>query len=993
MVDQAGKLVGAVHITRNITERKKADEARRLSEEKFAKAFNSSPAAIFITTLKEGRFIDLNEIAIRVFGYTREEVLGHTAKELNMWANYNDRDIVVQSIQRGNAVRNMEARFRRKSGEVFDGIISVDIINIGRMECFISTIVDITERRQAEEKIKNLAKFPEENSNPVYRTSKDGVLLYANPASRRLVLQDQTRIGDKIPEKWVDMIKNAYDSGKRQQAEVELGGRVFLFDLVPVIEGGYVNSYATDITERKQVEDALREMRDYLENLINYANAPIIVWDPESKIVQFNHAFERLTSYQADEVIGQELSALFPVASRDKSLGKIAGTLGGEYWEVVEIPILCKDGEVRIALWNSANIYAKDGRTLLATIAQGTDITERKRTEEALRSSENKYRTLLKNLPQKIFLKDSNSVYISCNENYARDLKINPEEIAGKTDYDFYPKELAEKYRADDKRIISSGQTVEIEEKYIQDGREVIIHTVKTPVRDGQGNITGVLGIFWDITESKKMEDALRDSEEKYRDLFESARDAIITTDVEAKITGVNKLVEEYGFKKEQLVGKSIFDFIVEQHRERGSDDFKATISGNPVRGEMDVVTPRGIFTVEYVDNPIKRKGEIIGIQAVVRDITERKRGEQLLRKERDKAQKYLDVAGVVLVAIDSEQRVGLINRKGCEILGYKEEEILGKNWFKNFLPERVQREVQAIFQRLMCQQERTVPERYENPILTKSGEERLMAWHNTVLRDGAGKVIAALGSGEDITEQRKAEQKSLQYQSQLRSVASQLTVAEEREKHRIATELHDQIGQSLTISKIRVDALHQSMKTGEHAKVLEEVCNCLSKAIGQVRSLTFDLSSPILHQLGFEAGVGSWLAEEIEAKHHISTIFEDDKQAKPLDDDVRTILFRNVRELLINVVKHAKAHKMRVSVRKIGSQIQVDVQNDGVGFNPTEALAEAARKDKFGLFSVKERLEQIGGRFQIESEPGHGCIVTMTAPLKKEGEINDGRI
>jgi PAS domain S-box-containing protein len=617
----------------------------------------------------------------------------------------------------------------------------------------------------------------------------------------------------------------------------------------------------------------------------------------------------------------------------------------------------------------------------------------RKKAEQLLRESENKHRTLLENLPQKIFLKDTNSVYISCNENYARDLKITPEYIVGKTDYDFYPKELAEKYTADDKRIISSGQTTEIEEKYIRDGQEVTVQTVKTPARDDRGNMAGVLGIFWDITEHKKAQDALRESEEKYRDLFENARDAIVTTDVEAKITGVNKIVEEYGFKKEQLLGKSIFDFIVEQYKERGLKDFKAAISGNPVRGEMEVITPRGIFTAEYIDNPIKRAGEIIGIQAVLRDVTERRRAEQLLRKERDRAQKYLDVAGVMLVAIDSEQRVGLMNKKGCEILGYKEEEILGKNWFNNFLPERVQRQVQAVFQRLMCQQEQTVPERYENPILTKSGEERLMAWHNSVLRDDAGKVIAALGSGEDITEQRKAEQKSLQYQSQLRSVASQLTVAEERERYRIATELHDQIGQSLTISKIRVDTLHHSMKTGEHAKVLEEVCNCLSKAIGQVRSLTFDLSSPILHQLGFEAAVGSWLAEEIEAKHHISTIFEDDEQAKPLDDDVRTILFRNVRELLINVVKHAKAHQVRVSVRKIGSQIQVDVQDDGVGFDPTEALAEAARKDKFGLFSVKERLEQIGGRLQIESEPGHGCIVTMTAPLKKEEEINDGRI
>jgi len=137
-------------------------------------------------------------------------------------------------------------------------------------------------------------------------------------------------------------------------------------------------------TARKQAEQALRETHDYLENLFNYANAPIIVWNPEFKITRFNHAFEHLTGYTADEVIGQELRMLFPEASREESLSKIARALSGEYWESVGIPILCKDGETRLALWNSANIYAEDSTTLLATIAQGVDITAHKRAEERI---------------------------------------------------------------------------------------------------------------------------------------------------------------------------------------------------------------------------------------------------------------------------------------------------------------------------------------------------------------------------------------------------------------------------------------------------------------------------------------------------------------------------------------------------------------------------------------------------------------------------------
>ncbi len=132
-----------------------------------------------------------------------------------------------------------------------------------------------------------------------------------------------------------------------------------------------------------------------------------------------------------------------------------------------------------------------------------------RRGEEVL-ESEKKYRTLVENLPQKIFYKDKNSVYVSCNDNYARDLKIKPDEIVGKTDYEFYPKELAEKYRADDRRIMASGETEDIEEKYVRDGKEYIVYTVKTPVRNEKGVTIGILGIFWDITRRKLMEEELK---------------------------------------------------------------------------------------------------------------------------------------------------------------------------------------------------------------------------------------------------------------------------------------------------------------------------------------------------------------------------------------------------------------------------------------------------------------------------------------------------
>jgi len=128
----------------------------------------------------------------------------------------------------------------------------------------------------------------------------------------------------------------------------------------------------------------LRETRDYLENLLTHANAPIIVWSPSYRITMFNHAFERLTGRDASDVIGKQIDILFPAERKDEALKHIEQTQAGERWESIEIPILHSSGAVKIALWNSATLYSADGKNVVATMAQGQDITGRKQTEAKL---------------------------------------------------------------------------------------------------------------------------------------------------------------------------------------------------------------------------------------------------------------------------------------------------------------------------------------------------------------------------------------------------------------------------------------------------------------------------------------------------------------------------------------------------------------------------------------------------------------------------------
>jgi|GEM_PF-1546829 len=180
------------------------------------------------------------------------------------------------------------------------------------------------------------------------------------------------------------VLEMGIDVTKYKQAEEELQKAYDVLESRVVERTAELNQ---ELAQRLQAEEAFRETNAYLENLINYANAPIIVWDPDYNIIRFNHAFERLTGYVADEVIGKSLEILFPDDRREESMALIRRTASGERWEVVEIAIAHVDGSVRTVLWNSATLFRDDGVTVEATIAQGQDITERKKAEEDLLKS------------------------------------------------------------------------------------------------------------------------------------------------------------------------------------------------------------------------------------------------------------------------------------------------------------------------------------------------------------------------------------------------------------------------------------------------------------------------------------------------------------------------------------------------------------------------------------------------------------------------------
>jgi len=394
--------------------------------------------------------------------------------------------------------------------------------------------------------------------------------------------------------------------------------------------------------QSKQAEEALREARDYLEKLFNYANAPIIVWNPESRIVRFNHAFEHLTGYKDEEVIGRKLSMLFPEASLDESLNKIQDTLSGEYWESVEIPILCKNGDIRVALWNSANIYAEDGTALLSTIAQGTDITLRKQAEEALRESEEKYRSMMESMDEAVYI---------CSSDYRVEY-MNPAMVKrtswgaiGEPCYKAIH-ELDEKcpWCVHDK--VQQGESLETEIVSVKDGRSY--HISQSPIFHEDGSISEMT-IFRDITERKKADEALRESQERLSSFMDSATDGFILFDSELNYIDINKsTLEITGLDRKEFIGKNVLD-VVPNLKETGRyDKYKEVIKTGAPFLIPDLI-PHAKFGIKHVEVKAFKVGDGLGI--IFTDITDRVQAEEEKRRLEDQLHQAQKMEALGLMA------------------------------------------------------------------------------------------------------------------------------------------------------------------------------------------------------------------------------------------------------------------------------------------------------------------------------------------------------
>jgi PAS domain S-box-containing protein len=242
---------------------------------------------------------------------------------------------------------------------------------------------------------------------------------------------------------------------------------------------------------------------------------------------------------------------------------------------------------------------------------------------------------------------------------------------------------------------------------------------------------------------------------------------------------------------------------------------------------------------------------------------------------------------------------------------------------------------------------------------------------------NAAGETEMLLLSLQDVTERERASQQLRKYQESLRSLAMELTRTEEQQRRRIATVIHDDVTQNLAFAKMKTALIRRSEDVATVRRELGPLEAALDEAIQNARNLTFEVSPPILYEIGFQPAL-KWLVEQMSERHGYQARLQADQEEQPLSEDVQVTLFQAVRELLTNVAKHARAKQVTVAVQREGDFVQVVVSDDGVGFTDTgERLG-------FGLFNIQERLSYLGGELEVEGRPGQGARFTLRAPLQE---------
>ena len=728
--------------------------------------------------------------------------------------------------------------------------------------------------------------------------------------------------------------------------------------------------------------------------LLEAAPDAIVVVNQSGKIVLVNAQAERLFGYGRNELIGRPADILVSEHSRrqyrDRHVPFQAAVQEKPVVTGLELFGLRKDGSEFPAEIRLSPLDTNQGILVSSAIR---DISDRRRTEEDLR----RLASIVEHSDDAIIGKTLEGIITSWNAGAERMYGYLAKEAIGKSVSMLVPINHPDEIPGVLERL-KRGEVVDHFEtlRVRKDGEEFPVEITVSPIRDAMERIVGASTIGRDISERKRREEDLS----RLAAVVESSDDAIIGRTLDGTVTHWNNAAQRiYGYSAAEIIGKPTSVLFSPDLFAEIAEMLEKIKHGNKVE-KSDAVRVRHDgkeVHVALTHAPIKNaEGHVIGISTVARDTSERRQTDEMIRKERDRAQQYLDIVDVILLALDLKGRITLINRKDCSTLGWKEHELLGRDWVDTCLPAKIRDDLRRSFHNLIAGDLSYI----ENTVLTKSGSERMIGWRNTLMRDGAGNITGALSSGEDITERKHLEQQLRK--SQKMEAIGQLAGG-------IAHDFNNLLGVILGYSEILLESTQLDIKS--HSQ-----CEEIQKAGERAASLTRQLLVFSRQQV-LAPNILNLNAVLVETEKMLRRLIGEHIDLRTTLDPMLGAVKADpgqIGQVIMNLVVNARdampeggklfietsnaelddGYALRHPPLSAGRYVVLAVSDSGIGmdeetqthiFEPFFTTKEIGKGTGLGLSTVYGVVNQSGGFVWVYSELGHGSVFKIYLPTVDE--------
>ncbi len=735
--------------------------------------------------------------------------------------------------------------------------------------------------------------------------------------------------------------------------------------------------------ELRKTQVALEEARERYADLYHFAPVGYFTFTPEALIKEVNLTGSTLLGVARQKLINTRFRKIVTANDQDLWDQHFLSVLREGEKQTCDLILRRQEGSPFYAGLES--IRREAGRGAFQVHTTVTDITERKRLEEVIGQSEERYRTaIIEEIGEGYYEVDLAGNFTFVNDSMSRQLQYSREELIGMNCRTYIPPEEMEEVYKTFNRVYRTGEIIKDNpvRSRRKDGTPLFTEDSISCRRDKEGRIIGFRGICRDITQRKQAEAKLIESEERYRSLA-STDDSMYLVDKESRFRFMNDAhLSRLNISLDEVIGRSYGEFHSEEDTQQFAGLVKEVFETNAsfqVEHKSEREPKYFLRTFSPVRDP---QGNVTAVTVISKDITNRRQMEEALRSERNFAEGLINTAQAIILILDPEGRIVRFNPYLEKLSGYSLSEVQGKDWFSTFLPPQDQTMMKSLFLKAMndIQTQGNV-----NHVVTKDGRIRQIEWHDITLKDADGNSIGVLAAGQDITDRKQAEQELLKYQKQLQALAIKLSEVEETERKEIARTLHDLVGQNLTALNLNLNIVLGLVAKDQKSLIssrLEDSQIMLEETTQHIREVMSDLRPSVLDDFGLLSSL-HWYGQRFQRRTGIQINVEGEEFLPRLSTVMETIIFRIVQEALTNVSKHSSASQVDLLLERVGDRAGLTITDDGRGFG-FKGFRLGGENRGWGLVMMRERAVALGGDLQISSEPGKGTRVILQLPVER---------